>query len=151
MASRLMLVGIATLFSYRLAEPYAFLGPDSLDWRPNPKFIADMLYWVQISSGEIEVPFMIQWAGTPNPRFALDSLLRWGLGPARRPRDAWRLALATLSASTGGSAQPAPAAGRLGHVINLAYFGGQFAKFLRYLLPVYPALAILAAYLLAAS
>src|SRR5262249_37452465 len=33
-------------------------------------------------------------------------------------------------------------------LLNLAYFGGQFAKYLRYLLPVYFALAILAAYFL---
>jgi hypothetical protein len=33
-------------------------------------------------------------------------------------------------------------------VLNLVYFGGQFAKFLRYLLPAYPALIILAAYAL---
>ena len=33
-------------------------------------------------------------------------------------------------------------------VINLGYFGFQYAKFMRYFLPVYPALAVLAAYLL---
>src|SRR5262249_22143817 len=31
---------------------------------------------------------------------------------------------------------------------NLGYFGFQFAKFLRYFIPVYPALAVLAAYFL---
>jgi len=33
-------------------------------------------------------------------------------------------------------------------LLNLAYFGGQFAKYLRYLLPAYFAIAILAAYAL---
>ena len=33
-------------------------------------------------------------------------------------------------------------------LLNLAYFGGQFAKFLRYLLPAYFTMAMLAAYVL---
>ena len=140
-------IGVVTLLSYRLAEPYAFLGTSLLDFRPNPKFVADMLYWIKVSSGELEVPYMIQWANTPKYTFVLGSIFLWGLGPAAALSGLAGLLLAAVQLRAWRRH------GR--HVllvvwalINLVYFGGQFAKFMRYLLPVYPALAVLAGYFL---
>jgi len=52
-------VGVALVgafFAFRVAEPYAFLGPAVWSLRPNPQWFADKNYWTQVSSGAIDVP-----------------------------------------------------------------------------------------------
>jgi YYY domain-containing protein len=148
-SARLVAVGVAALLAYRVAEPYAFLGTNAFDFRPNPKFISDMLYWVRISSGDIDVPFMIQWAYTPKYTFVVESIVRWGLGPAAGLATIAGLLVAAYRLRRWG-----PHARHLLLIVwallNLLYFGGQFAKFMRYLLPAYPALIVLAGYFVAA-
>lgn len=148
-ATALFTTALAALLAYRLAEPYAFLSSNLLDFRPNPQFVSDMLYWVRISSGDIEVPYMVQWAGTSRYVFAVEGLIRWGLGPAAGLAGLLGLLVAAMRL---------PAWGRHGShlllvvwaALNLLYFGGQFAKFMRYLLPIYPALAVLGGFFVAA-
>ena len=108
----------------------------------------DLNRWVKISSGEIEVPFMIQWANTPNPRFALTSIVEWGFGPLAGIAALAGLAVAALELTALESVRSRNVLLVVWAAINLGYFGFQFAKFMRYFLPVYPALAVLAAYLL---
>ena len=142
-------VALSALVAYRVTSPYAFLGTSPFDLRPNPKFVADMLSWIRISSGEIEVPFMIQWAHTPKYSFVVDSIVRWGLGHAAglAALAGFVLALYQLRRWQSGARHLLLLAW-VG--LNLVYFGGQFAKFMRYLLPIYPALAVLAGFFLSA-
>lgn len=149
LARRLLLFalcGTVALLVYRLGDPYSFGSGAPLGLRPNVQRFADLDRWVKISSGEIEVPFMIQWAGTPNPWFALRNLATWGFGPAGLAvLTALGLALVQLHRWPTHGVQLLLVAWC---VMNLAYFGFQFAKFMRYLLPVYPALAVLGGALL---
>jgi YYY domain-containing protein len=147
MVSALAICGLMSLLVYRIGEPYSFLGPGFLGIVPNMQRFTDLNKWVQISSGEIEVPFMIQWAGTPNPRFALEAILRWGLGPPAAIAAYLGLALATVQ-MVRWQRYSRHLLLVAWAIINLGYFSFQFAKFLRYFIPVYPALAILAAYFL---
>jgi hypothetical protein len=122
--SALFVAGLAGLVGYRVAEPYAFLSGGPLElWRPNPKFVSDMLGWVQISSGEREVPYMIQWADTPKYTFALASSQHRALGPwsGRRARGVRRAGSRGAAASPVGLAGAAPPPGRLGRA-ELALF-----------------------------
>src|SRR3712207_4326613 len=143
----LLMCGAVALVVYRVAEPYSFDASTPLGFRPNVQRFTDLDRWVKISSGEIEVPFMIQWANTPNPRFALTSLVTWGFGPAAGLSALAGLALALFELRrwpTGGRHLLLVAWAGL----NLLYFGFQYAKFMRYFLPAYPTLAVLAAWLL---
>jgi YYY domain-containing protein len=142
---RLVAVGLVSLLAYRLAEPYAFLGTHALDFRPNPEFVADMLSWIKVSSGEVEVPYMIQWTDTAKYTFVLDSIVRWGLGPAAGLASLAGVCLAAYRLYMWRQDARLASGGLLlvWVVLNLVYFGGQFAKFMRYLLPVYPALAVM--------
>ena len=147
MVKMLAICGIAAFVTYRVGEPYSFLGPGFFGIFPNMQRFEDLNRWVKISSGEIEVPFMIQWANTPNPRFALTSLVEWGLGPLAGITALTGLLVAGLEL-TRWRQYSRNVLLVIWAAINLGYFGFQFAKFMRYFLPVYPALAILAAYLL---
>ncbi len=141
---QLALCGLVALIVYRTGDPYSFAGPGIFDLVPNGPRFEDLARWVRISSGEIDMPFMIQWAGTPNPWFVLRGILEWGLGPpagitafAGLAHAAWHLRR--------WPACGAPLLLVAWTLLNLGYFGFQFAKFLRYLLPVYPGLVVFAA------
>ncbi|HYY90180.1 MAG TPA: glycosyltransferase family 39 protein, partial [Chloroflexota bacterium] len=140
--------GVAAFGAFRVAEPYAFLGPAIWNLRPNPVWFADKAYQVQVSSGVVDVPFMIQWAGTPAYTFVVQAIIQWGMGPALGLSALAGTVLAGWRLVRGRPIEREAVLIIVWAVLNVAYFGGQFAKFLRYLLPTYPALVILAAYAL---
>jgi YYY domain-containing protein len=139
---------VAVFFAFRIAEPYAFLGPAVWNIRLNPTWFSDKAYQIEVSSGTVDVPFMIQWAGTPAYTFALQSIVQWGMGPALGLAGLAGLALATWRLVRGHQRERDALLVLLWTGLNLFYFGGQFAKFMRYLLPAYFGLAICAAYAL---
>src|SRR5207245_2103364 len=73
---------VGAFFAFRIAEPYAFLGPAVWGLRLNPQWLTDKAYQVQVSSGTIDVPFMIQWAGTPAYTFVVQNVVQWAMGRA---------------------------------------------------------------------
>src|SRR5919198_1488510 len=73
---------VGAFFAFRIAEPYAFVGPAVWSLRINPQWLQDKVYWAEISSGKIDVPYMIQWAGTPAMTFVLQRIIQWAMGPA---------------------------------------------------------------------
>ncbi len=139
---------ICAFLAFRVAEPYAFLGPAVWNFRLNPQWILDKAYWAEVSSGSVDVPYMIQWVGTPAYSFVLQAIVQWGMGPAAGLAALAGLALAAWRILAGRTRDRALLLLVVWSLVNLAYFGGQFAKFLRYLAPIYFALAILAAYAL---
>ena len=139
---------VAAFFTFRVAEPYAFLGPSVWGLRLNPQWFADKAYQVEVSSGKVDVPFMIQWAGTPAYTFALQNIVQWAMGPALGIACVVGLVVACWRLVRGHPQEREALLVVLWTVVNLLYFGGQFAKFLRYMLPAYFAWIILAAYVL---
>jgi YYY domain-containing protein len=139
---------VAAFFAVRVAEPYAFLGPAVWGLRLNPQYVSDKLYQSQVSSGSIDVPFMIQWAGTGAYTFVIQNIVQWAMGPALGIACLVGLAVACWRLVRGRAREREALIVILWTLINLAYFGGQFAKFLRYLLPTYFAWEMLAAYVL---
>jgi YYY domain-containing protein len=137
---------VGGFIAFRIAEPYAFLGPAVWNLRPNPQWFADKSYWTQVSSGAIDVPFMIQWAGTPAITFVLQNIVQWAMGPALGLASLAGAALVAWRLVRGHAQERDALLVLVWTLLNLAYFGSQFAKFLRYLLPAYFTLAILAAY-----
>lgn len=137
---------LAGLLVFRIAEPYAFTGPGFLNIGLSPKFLDDMFYVQKLISGEIDQPPSVQWAGTTPYLFPLRNLVLWGMGlpfgiagwagllfggyQLFRRRDAKYLLIVVWVG------------------FFFAYQGGQFAKTMRYFLPIVPLLAILAAQML---
>lgn len=139
-----LLLGAFTAF--RVAEPYAFLGPTAFNLKLNPEWFSDKAYWAKVSSGDVDVPYMIQWTGTLPYAFVLQQITLWGLGPAFALAAFLGIGLVAWRLIRGGVKERQAILILLWVGLNFVYFGGQFAKFLRYLLPIYGTLAIFAAY-----
>jgi YYY domain-containing protein len=139
---------VGAFFAFRLTEPYAFLGPAVWGVKLNPQWLIDKAYQVEVSSGTVDVPFMIQWAGTPAYTFVLQNIVQWAMGPALGIACLVGLVVACWRLVRGHPQEREALLVILWTVVNLLYFGGQFAKFLRYLLPAYFTLVMLAAYVL---
>ncbi|HUH97860.1 MAG TPA: DUF2298 domain-containing protein [Anaerolineales bacterium] len=66
--------GIASIISFRVFMPYAFHGLGV-----NPAWIANIKELIGQSSGDVDVPFALQWARRSH-LFSFDNLTTWGLG-----------------------------------------------------------------------
>ena len=98
-----------------------------------------------MAEGSLEYPYTLQYAGTIPYLFPMVNLF-WGLGPAL---------LASAWGGFGLALYQLWARRRLEHLLVVlwaglafVYFGGQFVKYMRYLLPIYPFLALLAGFTL---
>lgn len=143
---RFAVAGLAALLVFRVAEPYAFSGPGFLNAGISTKFLNDMGFVQKLISGEVDQPPSVQWAGTPPYLFPLRNLVFWGMG---------------LPFGLLGWLAVLVAAFRLLRkhetvhlllVVWVAFFffyqGSQFAKTMRYFVPVVPLLAVAAGWLL---
>jgi YYY domain-containing protein len=139
---------VGAFVAFRIAEPYAFAGNGIWSLRINQQWVADKAYFADISSGRIDVPYMIQWAGTPAYTFVAQSLVQWGMGPALGVVCLAGTAIATWRLIRGHERERSAVLVIAWVLLNLVYFGGQFAKFMRYMLPAYFALIILGSYAL---
>ncbi len=94
--------------------------------------------WMQalIVSGRVPVPYTLQYAGTLPYLYPLVQMALWGLGPVATVSGLWQMGRA-LSAW-----RRLPPTARMAlrwTLIGLAATGGLYARFPRYLLPLYPA------------
>ena len=139
--------GVPAALAFRLFQPYAFASPWPWDWRMAPAFASALVQQQAIQSGTLDWPPGIQWAGSTAWLYPLEQIVRWGAGPA--------FGLAAVAASglaavvwwrTRAHVLALPLAwGGL----NVLVFGAFVLKTMRYFHPVYPVLALLAAWMFA--
>ena len=135
----LVMGAVFTLVTFRFAQPYAF---DGLGL--NPAWLANLRDLQAQSGGDMDVPFALQWARR-SPLFSFKNLTQWGLG----------LPLGML-AWTGFIAMAVRIfKGERRHALlwgwTALYFGWQSLVFnptMRYQLPVYPLLCMMAGWFL---
>jgi len=144
--SLLVLAGI--LLAFRIAQPYAFQGPGFLGILPHRPFFDDLGTIRGLMTGEADYPPGHQWTNRTPLLYPLENMVLWGLGvPLGVTAWAgWGLALYQLIRYR-----------RWEHLLPLVwvtvtflYIGTQFVKSIRYFLPIYPFLALLAAFLVVA-
>jgi len=75
----LVLAGLVSLLVFRLFQPYAFSGPGFLGVIPNPKWVENIREQRIQSTGDVDFPPALQWARRP-VWFAGQNLVLWGLG-----------------------------------------------------------------------
>jgi YYY domain-containing protein len=151
---RLLIMGIVALAVFRVAQPYAFGGRTLLDfslsqqWRDNMKEVSALI------AGDRDYPPGDQWASRTPFVFPFVNMVVWGMG-LPLGLTAWAgWALAALQIIRGLTVRPDPAAVRA-HLLPVTWIGGmflwqglQYVQSMRYLLPIYPLLCMMAAWLL---
>jgi YYY domain-containing protein len=142
----LLMAGLTTLVVFRLLNPYAFMGPGVFGILPNERWLDEVGKARYFVSGDWDAPPNWQWVARPRYLFALWNMVAWGMGIAFGVA-AWASAAVGLWRLIRGRS------GALANAIPLAwivaYFaliGGQWVMTMRYYLPLYPALAVLAAW-----
>jgi YYY domain-containing protein len=146
--SGLVLSGIVFLIAFRFFSPFAFMGPGVLGLRPNPRFFADIATSQYNVSGEAESPPNWQWVGRPSYLFPLWNMILWGLGIGSGLAG-W------LGWVWSGYQLVRGRAGATRNLILVGWVAGYFVVVgnlwvmsMRYYLPMYPALVVLAAWAL---
>ena len=70
---------VICLVTFRIFQPYAFQGPGFFGVLPNPKWIANLRELSILSSGDSNYPPSLQWARR-STGFAWQNLITWGFG-----------------------------------------------------------------------
>ncbi len=154
---------VAGFIAFRIAMPYAFKSPSPGDlltlrsgtlWKfpfpypdiMNHQWLGDQSSQRNLLSANASWPPNVQWIGRSHWLWPLQQMVSWGMGPAfgitawlgvgfaavyayRRREGVWLIPLAWV----------------LGY---FGFMGAQFSLYMRYFLPLYPTLAVLAALLL---
>ncbi len=143
---RLGVAALVSLFAFRIGQPYAFEGPGFLSFGLNEQWLNNMREIQSTVSGDVDFPPNHQWTDRTDLIFPFENMVRWGMGLALG-LIAWAgFALAAWQILRGRWQR---------HLIPVIwtglYFGWQgtqWVKPMRYFLPVYPTLILLAAWLL---
>jgi 4-amino-4-deoxy-L-arabinose transferase-like glycosyltransferase len=146
----LFFAAIVTAISFRLTQPMSFraLKGDTtlLTLHLNPDWVESMKVAQQESNGEIGGPPAQQWANRPAILYPLMNLMVWGmglpLGIAAWASFLWIL-IGLLKNGQGWRAHLLPMIWVGGYFL---FMGTRWVKSMRYFLPIYPFLALLAAW-----
>jgi hypothetical protein len=139
----LVLAAIVSLLVFRVFQPYAFSGPGFFNLKLNDKWVANLQSLQAQSNADSDVPFALQWARRPLT-FAWSNMVLWGLG-IPLGLAAWAAIVWMGWRILRGEWQR--------HLLiwswTLGYFAWQsisWVRSMRYQIPVYPTLAIAAAW-----
>ncbi len=139
----LVLAGMVSFIVFRLTQPYAFSGPGLLGVRPNPSWLQQIREQRSQATPEVDYPPAMQWARRPI-WFSGQNLVLWGLGLP--------LGLLTLASFLWAGWDMLKGNWRI-HLLLWGWTGFFFVwqslainPTMRYQLPIYPALAIFAAW-----
>ena len=131
---RLVVAGLAAVIAFGLFEPYALARPDV--------YLQSLRTQADIVRGVFDVPFTRQYVGTTRVAYQIEQLFRWGFGPVAGVLALVGVVVLILRFRRDQSA---------GQWLLLAWFFGYGlvislpeTKFLRYLAPLVPVLAVMA-------
>ncbi|MHB9031584.1 MAG: DUF2298 domain-containing protein [Anaerolineae bacterium] len=140
----MLVVIVVAFFTFRVAQPQAFNGPGFLGLSINTRWVGDMAMISKLVSGQIDYPPSHQWTNRPPVWYTLKNLILWGQGTP--------LGLATWF-GWGLMAWLLVRRRRWEHLLPWVwmtflffYSSVQFVKTVRYLLPIYPTMALIAAF-----
>ncbi len=144
--SMLCLAAAISLIVFRIAQPYAFSGPNFWDMSFNQRWWDDIQREREFQQGNADYPPFVQFAGTTPFLTPLKNMVLWGLGPAQG-LTAWAgLAWAAVRMFRRREAALALPVGLA--VTVFLFQGPRFVAFMRYFEPMYPVLALFAAWAL---
>ena len=138
----LLLTAFAAFLLFRLCQPDAFRGPGFFGLQPSPRWLANMEQARLLMNGDVDYPPGHQWANRTALWFPWKNLVVWGMGLPLGIA-AW-LGWATAAFVLVWKRKTA-------HLVPVVWIGAlflhqgtQWVKSMRYFLPIYPMLALLA-------
>jgi YYY domain-containing protein len=144
----LVIAAIAGLVTFRFAYPHAFTGPGIFGLIPNPNFLYQIQKALYENSGNYDGPPNYQWISRPPYLFAWRNLVEWGTGlPFGLIAWAgWLWGMVQIvRARPNWTRQALPVVWIL---VYFGLFGRGWVSSMRYFMPLYPMLALLASWLL---
>lgn len=140
----LVIAALVSLVVFRICQPYAFEGPGFADFGLNQKWVQNIRDQRAQAAGDVDFPPALQWARRPLVWFPFQNMVIWGLGLplgvlswAGFAWMAWRIARGQWKY----------------HILvwgwTAFYFAWQASAWnptMRYLLLIYPSMAIIAAW-----
>jgi Dolichyl-phosphate-mannose-protein mannosyltransferase len=143
LAAALGLAALMSLLAFRIAQPYAFEGPGFLGLKPYQPWWERMGQIQAEQSGNLDAPPGQQWTNRAPIWFPWLNIVVWGMGLP--------LGLAAWAGWAAAGIDLARGRGRhlvlwIGLTLLFLYLSTRWVKTMRYFLPLYPLLAILAAY-----
>lgn len=158
-----LVVLLAGFVAFRIAMPYAFNSPsfgDLLSFQighigrfptvypeiMNQHWLGDQVGQQKLLSGDAAFPPNVQWIGRSKWVWPAQQMISWGMGPALGVTS-WLGLLFTIvyAIKKRQGVWLVPVAWVLGY---FGFMGAQFSLYMRYFLPLYPALTVLAAFLM---
>ncbi len=143
---RLLTIIVFMFFTFRILQPIAFEGPKFTNFSLNKVWLDDMKEMSELVKGIRDIPPFIQWADRPDLVFPWQNMVLWGMGIP--------LGLAAWAGWLLGAYELIRKR-NLQHLIPVVYIGvtffyhgTQWVKYMRYFMPIYPFLALMAGYLL---
>ncbi|NLV73737.1 MAG: hypothetical protein GXY52_03490 [Chloroflexi bacterium] len=143
-ALEMLVVLIVAFFTFRIVQPQAFMGPGFFGLTINDKWVSDMAMISKLVSGQIDYPPSHQWTARTPIWYSFKNLVLWGQGLP--------LGLATWF-GWGLMAWQLARRREWRHLLpwiwmtlTFFYSSVQFVKTVRYLLPIYPTMALIAAW-----
>lgn len=144
-STALIVAGILALFAFRLGQPYAFRGPTLLSLRLDPTWVARLKQIAQEQSGALDYPSGRQWTNRVPVIFPWINMVLWGMGlplglaawagwglwGRQLARGHWKALVLWPWATT-----------------YFVFYATRWVKAMRYFLPLYPLLVVMAAYAL---
>ena len=139
----IVIAGILAFITFRIFQPYAFVGPSFFNLKINPQWVSSLKDLANQSTGNVDVPYAFQWARRPIT-FSFTNMVQWGLGLPLGIL-AWAGVLWMAWRIIKGDWQK--------HLVlwgwTVLFFLSQalpWVRMMRYQLPIYPTMAILAAW-----
>jgi YYY domain-containing protein len=146
--SGLVLAGFTTFLIFRIFNPYAFEGPGFFGIFPNDRWLADLGTARSLTSKDYDGPPAWQWVGRPRYLFAWWNMVMWGMGLALGITgwlawlwSGWQFLRGRMSGLKN-------AALFLWILVYFGWVGGNHVMSMRYYLALYPAFALLSAWML---
>jgi len=143
LAAGLALAALMSLAAFRVAQPYAFEGPGFFGLKPYQPWLQRMGQIQAEQGGDIDAPPGQQWTNRAPIWFPWLNMVVWGMGLP--------LGLAAWGGWAAAGVDLARGRGRhvvlwLGLTLLFLYLSTRWVKTMRYFLPLYPLLCIMAAY-----
>ena len=140
--SMLCLAGAVSLIVFRVAQPYAFEGPNFWDMALNQRWWDDMQRERDFQQGNADYPPFVQFAGTTPFLTPLTNMVAWGMGPALG-LVSW-VAMSAAGVLVFRRRELTFALPLVAGVVVFGFWGPRFVAFMRYFQPMYPVLCLFA-------